>query len=153
MLENLEQASPEQGPTGKLEMALVLHTCPDSTPMTTSIVMGCQPKGTRPLHLGLFRTGLQERICGDISAVAVSRREVDPRIDQTFASVILKRVVQYVSLGRTLPKVHTLAKGQSQRHNKCFLFGISQTWMTSMLMILMISILTPCSPRQNSQHS
>ena len=50
------------------------------------------------LHLRLFRTGLEERIRGDISTVAVSRREIDPGVDQTFPSVILKRVVQYVSL-------------------------------------------------------
>ena len=54
---------------------------------------------THPLfYLRLFRTGLEERICGDVSPVAVSRREVNPSIDQTFPSMILKRVVQYVSL-------------------------------------------------------
>ena len=50
------------------------------------------------LHLRLFRTSLEERISGDVSTVAVSRGEIDPSINQTFPSVILKRVVQYVSL-------------------------------------------------------
>ena len=50
------------------------------------------------LHLRLFRTSLEERISGDISTVAVSRGEIDPSVNQTFPSVILKRVVQYVSL-------------------------------------------------------
>ena len=59
-------------------------------------------------YLRLFRAGLEERICGDISSVAVSRGEVDPSVDQTFPSVILKRIVQYVSLSRALPEVHTL---------------------------------------------
>ena len=48
--------------------------------------------------LRLFRTGLEEGICGDISPVAVSRWEVDPSVDQAFPSVVLKRVVQYVPL-------------------------------------------------------
>ena len=60
-------------------------------------------------YLRLFRTGLEERICGDISPVAVSRWEVDPSVDQAFPSVVLKRVVQYVPLRRALPEVHTLA--------------------------------------------
>ena len=61
-------------------------------------------------YLRLFRAGLEERICGDVSSVAVSRGEVNPSVDQTFASVILKRVVQYVSLRRALPKIDTLVK-------------------------------------------
>ena len=62
-------------------------------------------------YLRLFRAGLEERICGDVSSVAVSRGEVDSSVDQTFPSVILKRVVQDVPLGGALPKVHTLATG------------------------------------------
>ena len=77
-------------------MALVLHTCPGNKPMIT-LCVACSHKVT--FHLRLLRTGLEERISGDISTVAISRREIDPCVDQTFSSVILKRVVQYVALG------------------------------------------------------
>ena len=77
-------------------MALVLYTCPGSKPIIATLRVGCSHKVN--FHLRLLRTGLEERISGDISTVAVSRREIDPSVDQTFSSVILKRVVQYVPL-------------------------------------------------------
>lgn len=78
-------------------MALVLHTCHGSKPSKAKLCVGCSHKVT--FHLRLLRTGLEERISGDISTVAISRREVYPSVDKTFSSVILKRVVQYVALG------------------------------------------------------
>ena len=63
-------------------------------------------------HLRLFRAGLEQRIRADVPPVTVPGREVDPRVDQAFPSVVLKWVVHDVSFSGTLPKVHTLTKAE-----------------------------------------
>ena len=63
-------------------------------------------------HLRLLRAGLEQRVRADVPPVPVPRREVDPRVDQAFPSVVLERVVHDVSFSGTLPEVHTLSKAE-----------------------------------------